>query len=63
MELNLILNWTKEFISWVVYETWGFIFIQKIILKIASDILSNQKQTKDWNQRFISKFKNKKTLM
>jgi hypothetical protein len=55
MELNLILNWTKGFISWVVYETWGFIFIQKIILKIASNILLNQKKTKDWNQRFISK--------
>jgi len=55
MELNLILNWTKGFIFWVVYETRGFIFIRKIILKIASDILSNQKETKDWNQRFISK--------
>lgn len=63
MELNLTLNWTKGFISWVVYETWGFIFIQKIILKIASDILSNQKETNEWNQRFISKFKNQTTLM
>jgi hypothetical protein len=63
MKLNRIIKWTKGFISWVVYETGGFISIQNIILKIASDILSNQKETKDWNQRFISKFKNQTTLM